>query len=300
MLDASIIRIAAALALSASAAAASPSPGAGGSPPAEPRTATLLVPEPGVLFVRYGEPGAVRIAAGRAPGADAAAREDAGRFPLSKERIAEIFREEYARARRGRFLLAPIPPPGAPPGPQPATPPLHPPSAPSSIIALPPASPLPPAPASDHDPVPDAESAEIAIEPEEVREFVLREFRYGGLLRSNLVIFETDKDVLIPYSSLVLGAVGDVLREFPSMRIRVEGHADLRGGEAHNLDLSRRRADSVRRYLVDEKGIEPDRIETIGHGEGRPLVPGTNETALTLNRRVEFRVLNPEEVFPER
>lgn len=299
MLDASIIRIAAALALSASAAAASPSPGTGGSPPAEPRTATLLVPEPGVLFVRYGEPGAVRIVGGRGPERDAAGGRSSF-FPLSEERIAEIFREEYARARRGRILLAPVPPPGTPPAPRPAAPPLHPPSAPPSIIALPPASPLQPAPASDQDPVPDAESAEIAIEPEEVREFVLREFRYGGLLRSNLVIFETDKDVLIPYSSLVLGAVGDVLREFPSMRIRIEGHADLRGGEAHNLDLSRRRADSVRRYLVDEKGIEPDRIETIGHGEGRPLVPGTNETALTLNRRVEFRVLNPEEVFPER
>jgi outer membrane protein OmpA-like peptidoglycan-associated protein len=88
------------------------------------------------------------------------------------------------------------------------------------------------------------------------------------------------------------------MREFPQMKLRVEGHADQRGTDDYNLDLSRRRAESVRRYLTETSGIAPRRIEISGYGESQPLVLGTNMTALTLNRRVEFRVLNPEEVFP--
>lgn len=71
------------------------------------------------------------------------------------------------------------------------------------------------------------------------------------------------------------------------LRFKVAGHTDDRGPEAHNLELSRRRAESVRRYLV-ENGIDPDRLEIEAHGERAPLMGETTDYARQMNRRVEF------------
>ncbi len=296
------------VAVAAVLAAAAPSRAeTGEDPPAggEASVATFLLPEVGLFFVRYGEPGGVRITSRIASPAPDSISEagDWTRF-ATDERIARIFREEYARhlagspaatARKEPAVVdAPPPPASPPPWPGSATttvvlPPAVPPSGPTAIEA---------GIETEASPA-KAETTAFDLRPEEVRDFVRREFRYGGLLRTNLVIFETNKSSLIPYSFLVLDAVGHVLREYPTMRIRVEGHADLRGSDEHNLGLSQRRAESVRRYFIDTFEIEPERVEAAGFGKRRPLVPGTNMTALTLNRRVEFRVLNPEEVFPK-
>jgi outer membrane protein OmpA-like peptidoglycan-associated protein len=115
-----------------------------------------------------------------------------------------------------------------------------------------------------------------------------------GLFRTNVILFETMRAELLPRSREVLDVVAGVLRDFPDVRMRVEGHADARGDATVNLDLSRRRAESVRSYLQNEGSIAPGRLEADGYGETRPLESGTSETALALNRRVEFHVLNPE------
>lgn len=70
--------------------------------------------------------------------------------------------------------------------------------------------------------------------------------------------------------------------------ITLEGHADERGTEEYNLQLSNRRAASVKRYLSD-LGVPDNRLETVGYGETRPANPGSGEEAWSENRRVEFR-----------
>ena len=70
-------------------------------------------------------------------------------------------------------------------------------------------------------------------------------------------------------------------------KLRVEGHADERGTEEFNLQLSNRRAASVKRYLTD-LGVADAALETVGYGENKPAVQGSNDAAWAANRRVEF------------
>ncbi len=72
------------------------------------------------------------------------------------------------------------------------------------------------------------------------------------------------------------------------MRFTVAGHTDDRGSDEHNLGLSRRRANEVMRYLVDEGGIDAERLEIEAHGEKNPLMNEDSDYARRINRRVEF------------
>jgi outer membrane protein OmpA-like peptidoglycan-associated protein len=103
--------------------------------------------------------------------------------------------------------------------------------------------------------------------------------------------FDTAKDTIKAQSSSVLDAIAALLRDHPELRrVRVEGHTDNRGSRAYNTDLSRRRARSVVRALV-QRGIAPGRLLSEGYGFDRPVA--TNDTALgrAKNRRVEFTIL---------
>jgi len=72
------------------------------------------------------------------------------------------------------------------------------------------------------------------------------------------------------------------------LRFKVAGHTDDRGSEAHNVGLSRRRAEAVRRYLIGQGGIAAERLEIEAHGENSPLMGEDSEYAREMNRRVEF------------
>jgi peptidoglycan-associated lipoprotein len=72
-------------------------------------------------------------------------------------------------------------------------------------------------------------------------------------------------------------------------KVTIEGHADERGTEEYNLQLSNRRAAAVKKYLVD-LGVSGAKIDTVGYGENRPAVNGSNEGAWASNRRVEFKL----------
>lgn len=102
-----------------------------------------------------------------------------------------------------------------------------------------------------------------------------------------MIHFEFDKSELSSRSRDVLADKAEILRSYPDVRLRIEGHADERGTVEYNLALGERRADAARRYLVD-LGIDPDRLTTVSYGEERPLVPESNEAAWAENRRDEF------------
>ncbi|MEZ4315627.1 MAG: OmpA family protein [Polyangiaceae bacterium] len=84
--------------------------------------------------------------------------------------------------------------------------------------------------------------------------------------------------------------VADVLASHPEIaRVAVDGHTDNRGTEASNLDLSRSRAVSVMKWLVD-KGVDPRRLEARGFGPRRPIADNKTAEGRAKNRRVEFQI----------
>ncbi len=102
--------------------------------------------------------------------------------------------------------------------------------------------------------------------------------------------FEFDSDVIREGSYATLDDVAQSLEQNPDIRVvEIGGHTDARGSASYNLDLSQRRADSVRRYLIAD-GIAADRLTAVGHGETRPAVKGTGERVWEKNRRVEFQI----------
>ena len=74
------------------------------------------------------------------------------------------------------------------------------------------------------------------------------------------------------------------------MSIRLEGHTDIIGDHDKNLQLSRDRVIACQRYLV-QKGIDVDRIQTVGYGDTRPILTKGTDEERKVNRRVEFVIL---------
>jgi outer membrane protein OmpA-like peptidoglycan-associated protein len=103
------------------------------------------------------------------------------------------------------------------------------------------------------------------------------------------VTFESDSDVIQSSFDEVLHAVVLVLREYDKTIIEVMGHTDSTGSEAHNLDLSKRRAASVGSHLIRE-GVNPVRVLTEGFGEQYPIVDNATAEGRQSNRRVELRL----------
>ncbi len=106
------------------------------------------------------------------------------------------------------------------------------------------------------------------------------------------VHFDFDKSDIRPDAEQVLQRKVTVLREYPGVTLRIEGHCDERGSNEYNLALGQRRAEAVRRYLVSY-GIDVGRFATISYGEERPAARASNEEAWAQNRRAEFIVTNP-------
>lgn len=104
--------------------------------------------------------------------------------------------------------------------------------------------------------------------------------------------FKFDSAELTPEAKATLGQIAQVLQD-DLMRdkvIMLEGHADASGGETYNLDLSTRRAGSVRNYLVTAYGIAGERLRSVGKGEMEPFDP--TDPMASVNRRVEFTNLS--------
>ena len=108
------------------------------------------------------------------------------------------------------------------------------------------------------------------------------------------IYFDFRSPELRPDQSAALERARQYMASHPEARVvLVEGHADFRGEDETNVQISRRRARRVRRWLLNH-GVAASRIVAVGCGEQYPLVPGQNEEGLQQNRRVELRVLEPQ------
>ena len=88
----------------------------------------------------------------------------------------------------------------------------------------------------------------------------------------------------------VLDRDADIMKQYPNIRVRIEGNCDDRGTQEYNLALGERRARAVYNYLA-AKGVNPGQMETISYGKENPAVLGTGEAVWAKNRRDDFRVI---------
>ena len=107
------------------------------------------------------------------------------------------------------------------------------------------------------------------------------------------IYFDTDKATLKPESEATLNQVLAMLKGKPALRIEIGGHTDSQAGDAYNLDLSKRRAQSVMKWLTD-KGITANRLTAQGFGESQPVADNETAAGRALNRRVEIRDITKE------
>jgi OmpA-OmpF porin, OOP family len=109
-----------------------------------------------------------------------------------------------------------------------------------------------------------------------------------GKLVSYGIYFDSGKDVVNPESYGAIKEIAAVLKENPSVKIKIVGHTDSDGDDAKNLDLSKRRAASVKNYLVSHFQADGGNIETDGKGESAPMESNNTSEGKAKNRRVEF------------
>jgi len=102
------------------------------------------------------------------------------------------------------------------------------------------------------------------------------------------ILFDVNSANIKPESYGTLKEMASVLKDYPDLKVKIVGHTDADGSDVSNLDLSKRRAASVKTSLANEFGIDESRMETDGKGESEPIDKNDNPAGKANNRRVEF------------
>ena len=112
--------------------------------------------------------------------------------------------------------------------------------------------------------------------------------KFTGVIEG--IKFKTGSANILRGSFAILDRAIVVLKEYPDIKMEIQGHTDNRGKADYNRDLSQRRADSVRTYFVT-KGIAPDRLTAVGYGLDKPIADNKTESGRGQNRRTEFQLI---------
>lgn len=104
------------------------------------------------------------------------------------------------------------------------------------------------------------------------------------------VNFDTNSANLKSSSFQSLDELAELLLLKEKLKIELAGHTDSDGEADMNLDLSQRRADAVRNYLI-KKGVPSNRVTAVGYGETQPIATNSTDEGKALNRRTEVRIL---------
>jgi len=111
----------------------------------------------------------------------------------------------------------------------------------------------------------------------------------------NPILFETNSSVLKSEAQALLDDVAAVLQKYPETDVLVKGHTDNTGSEGHNQQLSERRSQAVKNYLVT-RGVTVARLQALGFGESMPVTSNTSADGRAQNRRVEMQIVANEEL----
>lgn len=134
-------------------------------------------------------------------------------------------------------------------------------------------------------PVEEKPGPSASTPPEQVQEVLNTVF--------NNLNFDTNKDVIKPESFESLDKLAELLKKETSWKLLIEGHTDSDGSDAYNLDLSKRRAGSAKKYLTG-KGVPEGMIASEGYGETKPIADNKTAEGKAKNRRVVFTITKPD------
>jgi outer membrane protein OmpA-like peptidoglycan-associated protein len=112
--------------------------------------------------------------------------------------------------------------------------------------------------------------------------------KFTGVIEG--ITFKKDSAEIQKRSFALLDRAYTVMNEFPDVKMEISGHTSDEGEHDYNVDLSKRRAESVKNYLVG-KGVAAERIQTIGYGPDKPMADNKTKKGKALNRRIEFKVV---------
>lgn len=129
---------------------------------------------------------------------------------------------------------------------------------------------------------PVKEAPEALPEKLEKRQVQLNEFLVGKRIE-----FDVSSAVIRQKSFPVLNNIIKIIQSESQGKIVIGGHTDSQGDAALNQDLSQRRAEAIRKYMIS-RGIDPSRLTAIGYGESKPIASNDTREGREKNRRVEF------------
>ena len=144
---------------------------------------------------------------------------------------------------------------------------------------------------------PDAFTVEkqFALKGDTVMTLLTNSIDYKLPLIFQNIEFEANKSGIRPAMQPTLDRITLFLADHPDFRLSIAGHTDSKGDPEVNEKLSQDRAEEIRRYIEHKGKLKLGRIESVGYGASKPLKDELTEADARVNRRVEFRLLKPEE-----
>lgn len=144
----------------------------------------------------------------------------------------------------------------------------------------------------------DWDSRDVAVVPVErgrwdhraMRDYHMRQTRYGATFDLSDVLFQTDSAALRPAALDKLRPLAGYLQANPDVQLRIDGYTDSRASDAHNQTLSEHRAQSVESALAG-MGVRETHFQVEGHGENQPAATNATPEGRQLNRRVEVTLV---------
>jgi len=132
------------------------------------------------------------------------------------------------------------------------------------------------------------------LKPTEVPSYekIEKELRDKRTFVTNQIYFSFDSADILQESYTLLGYLGKILENHNDWQIEIRGHTDSLGTDSYNRQLSLRRANSVKSYLVSNHRVSSKKLSTKGFGESVPIADNGQQEGRALNRRVEFILLN--------
>jgi outer membrane protein OmpA-like peptidoglycan-associated protein len=127
------------------------------------------------------------------------------------------------------------------------------------------------------------------IYPEASEKNLLSQLKEKGEATTHAILFAFNSAELENESKPILDAVAGYLKANPAVRMEIQGHTDNIGSAQFNLELSRNRAESVKKYLAQQGGIDVRRLSTTGFGFTKPVSDNSTAEGRALNRRVVFK-----------
>lgn len=125
----------------------------------------------------------------------------------------------------------------------------------------------------------------------QIAELNAKQTERGLIVTLGDVLFETGKSDLKSSASTNLAKLAAFLNQQPERALVIEGHTDSVGSDSYNQELSQRRADSVKAFLIGHN-VAPNRITAVGKGESSPVASNDTSSGRQLNRRVEIVIAN--------